>query len=80
MIGEQISIDGKMMVFLNYQKKNPVITKSYFVLDTESGINREFRRHAYQKADKSNHITIIHYIGDETVTAPFPHRNSTMQK
>ena len=47
------------------------------MLDTESGINREFKRHAYQKADKSNHITIIHYIGDETVTVPFPHRNST---
>ena len=30
-----------------------------------------------KKADKSNHITIIHYIGDETVTVPFPHRNST---
>ena len=24
----------------------------------------------YQKADKSNHITIIHYIGDETVAVP----------
>ena len=40
-------------------------------------MSREFKRHAYQKLDKSSNITIIHYIGDHTVAVPFPHRKST---
>ena len=64
------------MVFISSQK-SPVICKSYFLLDTESGMSSEFKQPTYQKLDKSNNITIIHYIGDHTVAAPFPHRNST---
>ena len=50
-IGEQISTDGKCHGVSKLPKKNPgihaVVYKSYFVLDTESGLNREFKRHAY---------------------------------
>ena len=52
-------------------QKNPVVLKSYFVLDTEDGLNNDFKRHAYQQLGKSNVTTIIHYIGDETVAVAF---------
>ena len=41
-------------------KANPLILKSYFVLDTKEGLNNNFKRHAYQQLDKSNLTTIIH--------------------
>ena len=58
-------------------KKQPVVSKSYFVLDTENGLNNQFKRHAYRKLDKCDNVIIIHYIGDETIATAFPHRNRT---
>jgi len=40
-------------------KKNPVVSKSYFALDTEDGLSNEFKWYAYQKVGKSNDTTII---------------------
>ena len=58
-------------------KANPLILKSYFVLDTKEGLNNNFKRHAYQQLDKSNLTTIIHYIGDEALAVAFSHRSRT---
>ena len=55
-------------------KKNPVFRKRYFILDTENGPSREFKKHVYQPLD-SKQITIIHYIGDHSAISKFPHRN-----
>ena len=71
MIGGLINTDGETMELLRSPKKNPVVLKSYFVLDTEDGLNNDFKRHAYQQLGKSNVTTIIHYIGDETVAVAF---------
>ena len=60
--------------------RSPVVVKSYFVLDTEDGLNNDFKRHAYQQLGKSNVTTIIHYIGDETVAVAFSHRSSSSSK
>ena len=48
-------------------QKNPVVLKNYFVLDTEDGLNNDFKWHAYQQLGKSNVTTIIHYIGDVAI-------------
>ena len=66
---------GGGIMELLHSPKNPVVSKSYFVLDTEDGLNNGFKRHAYQKIGKSSDTTIVHYIGDETVATAFPHRN-----
>lgn len=57
--------------------KKPCSFKELFVLDTEHGLNNEFKQNAYQQVDKCSDTTIIHYIGDETVAAAFTHRNRT---
>ena len=56
-------------------KKNPVLRKRYYILDTENGPSKDFKKHVYQLLD-SKHITIIHYIGDHSAISKFPHRNS----
>lgn len=55
--------------------KNPVFRKRYYVLDTENGPSRDFKKHVYQLLD-SKQITIIHYIGNHSAISKFPHCNS----
>ena len=55
--------------------KNPVLKKSYFVLDTPNDPSKSFQGHAYQLID-SKEIILIHYIGNEECISNFPHRNA----
>ena len=55
-------------------RKDPVLKKSYFVMDTPNGPSKSFQQHAYQLIG-SKEITVIHYIGDETSITKFAHRN-----
>ena len=55
-------------------KKNPVIKKTYFVLDSPIGPCNEFKKHAYELLPSNNYV-LIHYLGDEKASIPFAHRN-----
>ena len=56
-------------------KKDPVFRKRYYILDTDNGPSRDFKKHVYQLLD-SKQITIIHYTGNHSAISKFPHRNS----
>ena len=47
-------------------KGNSVVTKIYFYLETEQGINKEFRK----RSNSSLGSFLLHYIGDERVSVP----------
>ena len=55
-------------------RKEPVLKKMYFGLDTSNGISKEFKRYAYQLLNNKS-VTLIHYVGDEKVSIAFPHGN-----
>ena len=55
-------------------RKDAVMRKLYFSLDTADGLSKDFQRYAYQLVnDKS--VTLIHYIGDDKAATDFPHGN-----
>ncbi len=56
-------------------KKNPLIRKSYYQIQTPEGPSKEFTKHAYQLLSSKDYTTLIHYIGDEKVAVSFPHGN-----
>ena len=56
-------------------RKEPRVKKSYYLLDTPDGPSKAFQRHTYQLPNNKN-ITVIHYVGDESVASHFPHRNA----
>jgi len=79
MTGGLTTTDGEIMELLHSQEKEkPCNFKELFCFRYRGWIlSIEFKWHAYQKVGKSNDATIIHYIGDETVAAAFPHHNRT---
>ena len=44
-------------------KGNPVVAKIYFYLETEQGINKEFRKHVFFKMNSSLGSFLLHYNG-----------------
>jgi hypothetical protein len=57
-------------------RKEPVLTKSYFLLNTGKGVStKNFRKEAYQLQG----VVLLHYIGDETLSVSMPHGNSKKQ-
>ena len=57
-------------------KKNPVIRKTYYQIQTPEGPGKDFTKHAYQLLSPTKgNVTLIHYIGNEKVAVPFPHGN-----
>ena len=64
---------------MNMPKGNPVVTKVYFYLETEQGINKEFRKQVFFKINSSLGPFLIHYIGDEQVSVPRSDGNSLIQ-
>lgn len=56
-------------------KREPVVRKTYFQLDTPSGPSSEFVKHSYELMP-SNGYVFIHYLGNEKVACDFAHRNS----
>lgn len=57
-------------------RKDPKIKKLYFHADTPKGPSKDFQKHAYQLlSDKT--LTVIHYLGDESASVDFCHRNAT---
>ncbi|SMN01977.1 hypothetical protein SPONN_284 [uncultured Candidatus Thioglobus sp.] len=55
-------------------RRDPVMRKFYFSLDTPDGVSKDFQRYSYQQVnDKS--VTLIHYLGDDKVVIGFPHGN-----
>ena len=58
-------------------KKNPVLRKVYYVSVTPEGNNNLFRRNTYSLlANQVPALTLVHYLGDETIAADFPHGNA----
>ena len=57
-------------------RKNPVLKKSYFVLDTPNGPSKSFHAMACLPADRLERVTLIHYIGNEENVSKFVHRNA----
>ena len=64
---------------MDMPKRNPVVTKVYFYLETEQGINKEFRKQVFFKINSSLGPFLLHYIGDEQVSVPRSHGNSLIQ-
>lgn len=54
---------------------SPLVKKFYFIIDTPQGPSTLFKRHAYQLIGKAE-VTLVHYIGDESIGTNFPHRGS----
>ena len=52
--------------------KNPQIYRWYYILQTESGINRGFRKNVYACINQKAPV-LVHYVGDETLVEPFAH-------
>ena len=52
-------------VRMDMPKGNPVVTEIYFYLETEQGINKEFRKQVFSKMNSSLGSFLLHYIGDE---------------
>ena len=55
---------------MDMPKGNHVVTKIYFYLETEEGINKEFRKHVFFKMNSSLGSFLLYYIGDERVSVP----------
>ena len=55
---------------MGMSKGNPVVTKIYFYLETEQGINKEFRKYVFFKMNSSLVPSFYNYIGDERVSEP----------
>jgi len=78
MIGAVISIDGTILVFVHFQKKNHQVKKSYFQLHTPEGSSNEFVKHAYQLlTDCTKGAVFIHYM--ETCAIEFAHGNANKE-
>ena len=60
-------------------KGNPVVTKIYFYLETEQGINKEFRKQVFFRINSLLGPFILNYIGDEKVSIPRSHGHSLIQ-
>ena len=60
-------------------RKRSKIKKMYFNIDTPNGPSGCFKKHAYQLIDNKE-VTLIHYIGDETVAVDFSHRGNETTK
>ena len=56
-------------------KKCPTLKKRYFILDTPNGPSDSFRKEVYQLIDDRDYL-LIHYMGDQSAIAQFPHRNT----
>ena len=57
-------------------RKEPLVKKFYFDLDTPNGPSKEFQRHGYQLIGETT-FTLVHYLGDQSAAVDFCHRNST---
>ena len=55
---------------MNIPKRNPVVTKIYFYIETEQGINKEFRKQVFFKMNSSLGSFLLRYNGDERVSVP----------
>ena len=66
--------------FQNGDKKlstsQPIIRKKYFIADTSEGRNSGFKCHSYTLLDSSKLLTLVHYIGDDSIGSQHPHGNS----
>ena len=47
----------------------------YYILDTENGPSKDFKKHVYQLLD-SKQITIVHYIKNHSAISKLSHHNS----
>ena len=56
--------------------KSPKLNKFYFHIDTPKGTNKGFAKHAYQIINENNNLTLVHYIGDDSLSEDFPHRSA----
>ena len=57
------------------RKPQPKIKKHYFHASTPEGISKDFQKHAYQLLNNEN-LTLIHYLGDESIATTYPHGNN----
>ena len=55
---------------MDMPKGNSVVTKIYFYLETEQGINKEFRKRVFFKMNNSLGSFLLHYIWDERASVP----------
>ena len=57
-------------------RKEPLVKKFCFYLDTPNGPSKEFQRDGYQLIGETT-FTLVHYLGDQSAAVDFCHRNST---
>ena len=50
--------------------------KRYFIAVTPEGRNPGFKRHAFRLLESKNKVTLVHYLGDESIGSQHPHGNS----
>ena len=55
-------------------KRNPQVLKSCFQVSTPRGSSREFLHQSYELLP-SNHLVVVHYLGNENAANNFPHGN-----
>ena len=60
------------------QKGNPIVTKISLYLETEQGINREFRKQVFFKMNSSLGSFLLHCNGDEKASVPLALINKTI--
>ena len=59
-------------------RKDPKIYKTYFYLQTKEGMNKNFKKMVFQLPSDTT-LSLIHYIGDESLSIPTSHGNALKQ-
>ena len=54
----------------------PKSKKYYYSIDTPGGVSSMFQRHAYKLISSTQNLTLVHYLGDNSVAVDFPHRSA----
>ena len=57
-------------------RRNPIYRKTYFNLVTEDGKTKNFKKEVYQQLGDGLQPTLVHYIGDHTLSIPRAHGNT----
>ena len=55
-------------------KTEPVICKTYYnYIDSDNVERKQFKRYSYTIPSQGNHLTLVHYKGDDSVVDIKPH-------
>ena len=54
-------------------KTEPVVCKAYYTYVGHNEERKEFKRYSYTILSQEGHLTVIHYMGDDSVVESDPH-------